>query len=127
MLQIQPIGPGSTKYRVSGSIFLPLRQLMAGGVAYVIPRATTDAETMALKALLEPRKMQPKMTTRTTVRYSALSGTSKRELTFAKTREYGRPPSLAKAYVIRLLVVMIAQVAKSRQISGNIKRQIDPA
>ena len=70
-MQIHPIGPGSTKYLVSGSIFLPLRQLIAGGVAYVIPRATTDAETMALNALLEPRKMQPNMTTRTTVRYNA--------------------------------------------------------
>jgi hypothetical protein len=108
-------------------MFLPLRQLIAGGVAYVIPRATTEAETIALKALLDPRKIQPKMTTRIKVRYSAFSGTSKRVLTLAKKRENGRPPSLAKAYVIRLLVVMIAQVAKRRQISGKINKQIEPA
>jgi hypothetical protein len=33
-----------------------------------MPRATTEAEMMALKALLEPRKMQPKMMTSAVVR-----------------------------------------------------------
>ena len=49
-LQNHPNGPGSTKAR-GGNIFLPLRQLMAGGMAYETPRATTEAEMMALKAL----------------------------------------------------------------------------
>jgi hypothetical protein len=44
-------------------------------MAYVTPNATTEAETMALKALLEPRNMQPKMMTRIVVSQSALSGT----------------------------------------------------
>lgn len=42
----------------------------------------------------EPRKMQPKMTTRTTVRMSALSGISCLEWTLAKNRLAGSPPSL---------------------------------
>ena len=42
----------------------------------------------------EPRKMQPKMTTRTTVRMRALSGISCFEWTFAKKRLAGSPPSL---------------------------------
>jgi hypothetical protein len=41
---------------------------MAGGIAYETPSATTEAEMMALKALLEPRKMQPKTVTRMVVR-----------------------------------------------------------
>ena len=42
----------------------------------------------------EPRKIQPKMTTRTVVRMSALSGISCFEWTFAKRRLAGSPPSL---------------------------------
>jgi hypothetical protein len=42
--------------------------LIAGGIAYETPRATTEAEMMALKALLEPRKMHPKIMTRIVVR-----------------------------------------------------------
>lgn len=34
---------------------------------------------------------------------------------------------LAKAYVMRLDVVMMVTVAKRRQMSGNISRQMDPA
>ena len=68
---------------------------MAGGMAYETPRATTDAEMMALKALRasaklnghrkygklrhyleEPRKMQPKITTRAVVRMRAFRGIS---------------------------------------------------
>ncbi len=95
---------------------------------------------MALKALLEPRKIQPKMTTSATVSSSALSGSPNEGCTLAKTLENGRPPSLrtplasiyvgasrrkmqtylAKAYVIRLLVVMIVIVAKRRQMRGNL-------
>ena len=83
---------------------------MAGGMAYETPSATTDAEMMALKALGlqlareciqrgelyldEPRKMQPKMTTKAVVRMSALSGISCFECTFAKKRLAGSPPSL---------------------------------
>lgn len=42
----------------------------------------------------EPRKMQPKMTTKIVVRMSALSGISCFEWTFAKNRLAGSPPSL---------------------------------
>jgi len=49
---------------------------------------------MALKALDEPRKMQPKMMTRTTVKYSALRGTLSFEWTLEKKGDAGRPPSL---------------------------------
>jgi len=76
-----------------------------------MPRATTDADTMALKALLEPRKMHPKMMTRIKVNQSAFNGTSSRLSTFAKNFEAGRPRSRAKAYTIRLLVVMILTAA----------------
>lgn len=47
---IQPIIPGSTKGR-GGSILRPRRQLIVGGIAYVTPSATTEAEMMALSAL----------------------------------------------------------------------------
>jgi hypothetical protein len=60
-------------------------QLIATGIPYETPRATTEAEIIALNALsyplvrsiiselvelylLEPRKMHPKITTKTTVR-----------------------------------------------------------
>ena len=68
----------------SGSIFLPRIQLMAIGMPYETPRATTDAEMMALNALfevrmgfdselghnylLDPKNIQPKITTSATVR-----------------------------------------------------------
>lgn len=42
----------------------------------------------------EPRKMQPKMTTKTVVSMSALRGISCLEWTFAKKRLAGSPPSL---------------------------------
>ena len=80
---------GSTK-GLGGSILLPRRQLMAGGMAYDTPSATTEAEVMALNALsknsqrpifsstqklcklptdlLDPRKMHPKMMTQIVVR-----------------------------------------------------------
>jgi len=57
---------------------------------------------MALKAELEPRKMQPKMTTTRTVRPSASRGTSSFLWTRAKKREKGRPPSRAKALFEKL-------------------------
>ena len=59
-----------------------------------MPRQTTDAEMIALKALLEPRKMQPKMMTRTVVRMSAFRGRSRRLWTLAKNLEKGTPLSL---------------------------------
>jgi hypothetical protein len=52
----------------SGSIFLPRAQLTAIGIPYERSSNTTDAETMALKALDEPRKMQPKIVTRARLR-----------------------------------------------------------
>lgn len=42
----------------------------------------------------EPRKIQPKMTTKTVVRIRAFNGISSFGLTFAKNREAGSPPSL---------------------------------
>ncbi len=50
-LQNQPSGPGRLN-GLRGSILRPRRQFMAGGIAYEMPRATTDAEMMALKALV---------------------------------------------------------------------------
>jgi hypothetical protein len=67
---------------------------MATGRPYDIPRATTEADNMALKALLEPKKMQPKITSKRTVRMSAFNGTCNFGWTLAKTLENGRPPSL---------------------------------
>lgn len=126
-LQVHPSQLGRMKGRDAGNIFRPRRQLIAGGMPYVTPRATTDAETMALKALLDPRKIQPKMMTRIVVNQSALSGTWSRLLTFEKIRLAGKPPSLAKAYTILLLVVMMLTPANSKQTRGNTRRQTDPA
>jgi hypothetical protein len=47
---IHPSGPGRTN-GLSGSILRPRRQLMAIGMPYETPSATTDAEIIALKAL----------------------------------------------------------------------------
>lgn len=88
--------------------------------------------------------MRPKMTTTTTVRPSASSGTSSVGCTREKMRENGSPPSRANAmdmlafvfrhfssnllpYVILDEVVMIDVVANSKQIKGNINRQTVPA
>lgn len=54
------------------------------------------------------------------VRYSALRGSWSVGWTLAKNLEAGRPPSRAKAYVMRLLVVIIEVVAKRRQTSGKL-------
>lgn len=59
---------GNLKDLEAGSILLPRIQLIAIGIPYETPRATTEAEIIALNALLEPRKMQPKIRTRPTVR-----------------------------------------------------------
>src|SRR6266498_1565023 len=61
ILHTHPQIPGSLNARSSGNIFRPRRQLIAGGIAYETPSATTEAEMMALKALLEPRNIQPKI------------------------------------------------------------------
>ena len=78
---------------------------MAGGMAYVTPSATTDADTMALYALVDPRKMRPKMTTKTEVKINAFNGTTSPLWILANHGEAGRPPSLENAYTILLLVV----------------------
>lgn len=93
ILRIHPTTLGRTNC-LSGSIFRPRRQFTAIGIPYAISNITTEAETMALKALDEPRKMQPKMMTRTTVKYSALRGTLSFEWTLEKKGDAGRPPSL---------------------------------
>lgn len=74
---VQPIKPFNLKGLDSGSILRPRIQLMAMGIPYDTPRATTEAEIMALNALLDPRKMQPKITTRATVSMRALRGSSR--------------------------------------------------
>lgn len=48
---VQPINPPSLNGLESGSIFRPRRQLIAIGMPYETPRATTEAEIIALKAL----------------------------------------------------------------------------
>lgn len=93
ILRIQPIVLGRTNC-LSGSIFRPRRQFTAIGIPYAISNMTTEAETMALKALDEPRKMQPKMMTRMTVKYSAFRGTLSFGWTRQKKGDAGRPPSL---------------------------------
>ncbi|KAL8683454.1 MAG: hypothetical protein Q9186_000609 [Xanthomendoza sp. 1 TL-2023] len=104
-------------------------------MAYDTPSATTEAEIIALNALDtirrtsflifidEQLKIHPKMTTHPVVRYSEFNGSSSCGCTFAKTLEKGRPPSRAKAHVIRLLVVMMLVVAKRRQMRGKLFRQ----
>ena len=82
---------------VSGNIFLPRIQLMVGGIAYVTPKATTLADTIALKALDEPKKIHPKTITHAVVHIKAYSGTSRPVWTFAKIRLRGKPLSRAKA------------------------------
>lgn len=79
---------------LSGNAFRPCRQLTRMGIIYDRSSATTDAEMMALKALVEPRKMQPKQITTTTVRTRAFSGNCSLGCTVAKNRDAGRPPSL---------------------------------
>ncbi|KAL9578761.1 MAG: hypothetical protein Q9212_005512 [Teloschistes hypoglaucus] len=120
---------GKTK-GLGPNIFRPRRQLIAIGIAYETPKATTEAEMIALKALehvktppsylLDPKKMHPKIMTQAFVRSSEFNGSPSVGCTFAKILEAGRPPSLANAQVIRLLVVMMAVVAKRRQTSGNL-------
>ena len=56
---------------------------------------------MALNALLEPRKIQPKITSRATVKSSALRGSSSFGWTLAKNLENGRPPSLRRVSMIQ--------------------------
>lgn len=90
-------------------------QLTAMGIAYDKSSTTTDADMMALKALVDPSKMNPKRTTIAEVRVRAFNGRPWREWTLAKKREAGRPPSRAKAKIMRLLVVMTLSVANTRQ------------
>lgn len=56
-------------------MFLPRAQLTAIGRAYEMPSSTTDADTMALNALEDPKKIQPKIVTKARLRYSEFSGT----------------------------------------------------
>jgi hypothetical protein len=70
---------------------------MAMGMAYVIPRATTEAAVMALKALVLPRKMKPKIRTTKLDRQRDSRGTSSLWWTRLKYLEKGSPPSRAKA------------------------------
>ncbi|KAL9611114.1 MAG: hypothetical protein Q9167_004218 [Letrouitia subvulpina] len=128
---------------LGGRVLLPRKQLMVGGMAYETPSATTEADVMALKALqeilasvidfsqataldasnphlLDPKNMHPNTMTHIVVRYSALRGNLSVGWTLAKNLEAGRPPSRAKAYVIRLLVVIMEVVAKRRQTSGKL-------
>jgi hypothetical protein len=64
--------------------------------------------------------MTPKTTTTHEVRTRALSGRPSCGWTLAKKREAGRPPSRAKAKIMRLLVVMTEMVAKARQTRGRL-------
>ena len=80
-----------------------------------------------MNALLEPRKIHPKIIVKTVVRIKALSGWPSLVCTLAKSLDAGSPPSRANAYVMRDEVVMMEVVAKRRQISGNMSRQTAPA
>lgn len=50
--------------------------MIATGMPYETPNATTDAEMIALKAALEPRKIQPKITVSAVVKFNAFRGRS---------------------------------------------------
>lgn len=60
MLRVQPRISGRTNER-SGSILLPRQQFTAIGIPYEIPSNTTDADTIALKALGDVSNIQDKM------------------------------------------------------------------
>lgn len=60
------------------------------------------------------------MTTKTVVKIKAFNGISSFGLTFMKNFEAGSPPSRAKAYVMRELVVMMEIVAKRRHTRGKL-------
>lgn len=83
-----PTARGSFHF-LSGRAFRPCRQLMRMGIPYDKSSATTDAEIIALNALIgqlgltlskeiiyleEPRKIHPKQMTTTTVKMRALRG-----------------------------------------------------
>lgn len=107
-LAIHPSGPGSTNGR-GPSILRPRKQLMAIGIPYDKPRATTEAERMALKALEEPRNMQPNTTTQAVVRMRAFKGSCNFGCTLANTLEKGRPPSLYFGFVSYISFAMISK------------------
>jgi hypothetical protein len=60
MLRVQPRISGRTNER-SGNILLPRQQFTAIGIPYEIPSSTTDAETIALKALGDVSSIQDKV------------------------------------------------------------------
>jgi hypothetical protein len=62
-----------------------------------IPRATTEAAVMALKALELPRRIRPKMITQAVVQRRALRGTTRASLYLAQIWLKGRPRSRLKA------------------------------
>lgn len=126
MLIIQPNAEGSLNGRSSGRHFRPRRQLIATGMPYDKPSATTEAAVIALNAEVDPKKIQPKMITTTVVKINELSGMPRPLWTLANTLEKGRPLSRANAHVILEDVVMIPQVANSKQIKGNSRRQVAP-
>jgi hypothetical protein len=55
-LAVQPTILDTLKGRVSGSIFRPRIQFIAIGMPYETPNATTEAEMIALKALVKLAK-----------------------------------------------------------------------
>ena len=66
-----------------------------------------------MNAALEITKTQPKKTVVAVVKQSAFKGRPRRWSTRENNLDAGRPPSLANAYTIRLLVVMMLIVPKS--------------
>jgi hypothetical protein len=62
MFTAQPSAEGSLKGRSSGRHVLPRAQLIAIGMPYDRPKATTDAAVIALNAEVDPKKIQPKIT-----------------------------------------------------------------
>lgn len=64
--------------------------------------------------------------TNTVVKIKEFSGNPSFLFTFAKTLDAGNPRSLAKAYVMRLDVVMMPIVANTRHIRGKMSKQTAP-
>jgi hypothetical protein len=85
-LQIHPTGSGSTKERF-GYFWRPCVQLTAIGMAYERPIATTAAEEIAFKTLLDTRKTQPSTISNTAVRHSTFIVVPRPLLTLANCKE----------------------------------------
>lgn len=108
---------------------------MRMGMPYDKSSATTDAEIIALNALIgqlnsyilkreivhleEPRKIHPKQMTTTTVKMRAFRGNLRVGWTLAKNLEAGRPPSLCSSALVRIIYLKVILPGKSENHSAT--------